>query len=189
MGKHRLGKRRSVAILVALPLLGASGFALAGSVGAPQKSYTLKANLSAGTETPAVKGAKSATGLFTATLTISGTKGTLAWRLTFSHLTGPVLAAHVHIGAPGKSGPVAIPLCGPCSSGAHGVFTGPLSSNSVLLKALLHGGAYTNVHTKKNPAGEIRGQDRVTATTTKTVTVGTTTPPPPPPTSTGGYGY
>jgi hypothetical protein len=187
-----MGKHRFVAVLVALPLLAAAGFALAGfalagSVAAPQKSYLLKANLSAGQETPPVKGAKGATGLFTATLTASGSKGALAWRLTFRNLTGRALAAHIHIGAPGKPGPVAIPLCGPCSSGAHGVFRGPLSGNSALVKALLHGGAYTNVHTKKNPNGEIRGTDRVTGTTTKPVaTAGTTTTPPP--TSTG-YGY
>ena len=91
-------------------------------------------------------------------LAISGTGGKLAWRLTFKNLSGPAIAAHVHTGAPGKPGPVVIPLCGPCRSGAHGVFRGALGGRSVLLAEILHGRTYVNVHTKKNPNGEIRGQ-------------------------------
>ena len=44
----------------------------------------------------------------------------LAWRLTFSGLSGKAVAAHVHLGRVGVAGPVAVPLCGPCASGAHG---------------------------------------------------------------------
>ena len=41
-----------------------------------------------------------------------------------------------------------------CSSGAHG--TKPVKVAAAL--ALIAGKAYANVHTAKNPAGEIRGQ-------------------------------
>ena len=68
-----------------------------------------------------------------------------------------------------------IPLCGPCRSGAHGVFSGALGGRSVLLAAILHGRTYVNVHTKKNPNGEIRGQVKVTGTTTSSVTSSGTT--------------
>ncbi len=173
----------TLAALVAVPLLGAAGFALAGGRTTPTKSYLLKANLIAGRETPPVTNAPGANGVFTATLTLSGSKGALTWKLTFRNLTGPALAAHVHLGAPGKPGPVVIPLCGPCHSGAHGVFAGSLSGNSALVKALLHGGAYANVHTKKHPNGEIRGQIRVTGTTTRAVPVTGTTS-----TTKGGWG-
>ena len=61
-----------------------------------------------------------ATGNFTATVTKSGTTGTIAWRLRFSGLTGRAAAAHIHIGQRGKAGPVAVTLCGPCRNGARG---------------------------------------------------------------------
>ncbi len=95
-----------------------------------------------------------AAGRFTGTVTRSGTTGAMAWRLTFSHLTGRALAAHIHIGARGKAGPVAVPLCGPCRSGVRGTVT----LNAAILAALETGRAYVNVHTKKNTAGEIRGK-------------------------------
>ncbi len=126
---------------------------------------------------PCVSGQdRRAAGTFRAALTVSGTKGTLAWHLAFAHLSGPATAAHVHLGAPGKAGPVAIPLCGPCTSGEHGVFKGPIGGNATLLRAILDGGTYVNVHTKLNPAGEIRGQvaarlEGRSSTAVKTTTV------------------
>ncbi|MGZ4385261.1 MAG: CHRD domain-containing protein, partial [Gaiellaceae bacterium] len=71
-----------------------------------------------------------------------------------SRLTGKALAAHVHLGRRGVAGPVALPLCGPCASGVHG--TKKLTSK--VRVALIAGGAYVNVHTLRNPGGEIRGQ-------------------------------
>ena len=106
-------------------------------------------------EVPKPKGnANRASGTFTATVTASGTSGRVAWQLTFARLTGRALAAHVHIGARGKAGPVAIPLCGPCRSGVRGTATVPTR----VIAALETGRAYVNVHTKRNPGGEIRGQ-------------------------------
>jgi Cu/Zn superoxide dismutase len=100
-----------------------------------------------------------ATGTFTATVTKSGTTGRLAWRLRFSGLTGRALAAHIHIGQRGRAGPVAVPLCGPCRNGARGT----ANVTAAGLAALERGRAYVNVHTKKNAAGEIRGQIRAVA--------------------------
>ena len=89
-------------------------------------------------------------GLFKATL--SGR--TLKWKLTFAKLTGPATAAHIHMAAKGKSGNVVVPLCGPCKSPLHGTAT----LSAALLKSLKVHKLYVNVHTAKNPAGEIRGQ-------------------------------
>jgi hypothetical protein len=122
------------------------------------KSYVLQTILTPGADVPKPKDAAGAHGTFTATITLHGTTGTLAWVLTFSHLSGAATAAHVHVGPPGKAGPVAIPLCGPCKSPNKSSFGGPIGGNARLLAALLHGGAYVNVHTKLNPGGEIRGQ-------------------------------
>src|SRR5262249_18482857 len=153
----------ALSVLVAVPVLGAAGFALAGGMASTAKSDLLKATLTPARETPPVRNAPGASGVFSATLTLSGRKGTMAWKLTFRKLTGPAVAAHVHVARVGVSGPVAIPLCGPCHSGAHGTSAVKAS----VVKALLHHRAYANVHTKKHLNGEIRGQIRVTGTTTK----------------------
>jgi hypothetical protein len=48
-----------------------------------------------------------------------------------------------------------VPLCAgnKCKSGIHGTVT----LTAATLKAVTHGGTYVNVHTAKNPNGEIRG--------------------------------
>ncbi|HEY7793059.1 MAG TPA: CHRD domain-containing protein [Gaiellaceae bacterium] len=101
-----------------------------------------------------------ARGTFTATATKSATGGTLAWRLTFQGLTGPATAAHVHVGVAGEPGPVVVPLCGPCESGASG--NAALTEDTV--DAINAGRAYVNVHTDANRAGEIRAQVSTIAT-------------------------
>jgi len=113
--------------------------------------YHLSATLNAGQEIPkqVVKN-QSAHGSFTATL--SGTH--LAWKLTFAKLTGPATAAHIHIGGMGKAGNVVVPLCTPCKSSQAGTAT----ISASLLKTIKKHGTYVNVHTAKNPNGEIRGQ-------------------------------
>jgi hypothetical protein len=136
-----------VAAAVATVGLFAAGLGLAASGSSQTK---LSAKLAPRSEVPRPKGASLATGAFAATLTGSS----LSWRLSFSRLTGKALAAHVHLGRRGVAGPVAVPLCGPCVSGGHG--TKKVTARVRL--ALLSGGAYVNVHTAKNPAGEIRGQ-------------------------------
>jgi len=89
-------------------------------------------------------------GSFTAALTGS----TLKWKLSFSKLTGPATAAHIHLGGMGKAGNVVVPLCTPCKSGMAGTSKISAALKKDFTKHLL----YVNVHTGKNPAGEIRGQ-------------------------------
>jgi CHRD domain len=101
-------------------------------------------------EVPKAKGATGANGAFTATLTGS----TLKWKLSFSKLTGPATAAHIHLGGMGKPGNVVVPLCTPCKSG----MTGTAKISAALKKDFTKHLLYVNVHTTKNPAGEIRGQ-------------------------------
>jgi hypothetical protein len=115
----------------------------------------IRTTLRASQERPKPKGnVKRALGTFTATVKKEGSTATLTWRLTFSRLTGRAVAAHIHSGARGRSGPVIVPLCAPCRSGARGTAT----VNASVLSALEAGRGYVNVHTKRNPAGEIRGQ-------------------------------
>jgi Cu/Zn superoxide dismutase len=119
---------------------------------------SVSTNLNSRQERPKPKGnVKRASGTFTATVAKLGATGTITWRLRFSRLTGRAVAAHIHIGQRGKAGPVAVPLCGPCRNGARGTS----NLTAATLAALEAGRAYVNVHTPKNPAGEIRGQIRV----------------------------
>jgi hypothetical protein len=116
---------------------------------------SIRTTLRAAQERPKPKGKVGrARGTFTATVTKQGSSATIAWRLTFSRLTGRAVAAHIHTGARGRTGPVVVPLCAPCRSGVRGT----ANVNASVLNALEAGRAYVNVHTRRNPAGEIRGQ-------------------------------
>lgn len=144
-------------LVVAVAALGLSGLALAAS---QKETYTLVANLRTSQEVPKPVGAKAnEVGLFKGTVVESGSSRKLSWRLTFAHLTGKAMAAHLHLGKRGKAGPVAVPLCGPCKSGQKGTAT----LTEAQVKAIETGGAYVNVHTAKNPNGEIRGQIKVSS--------------------------
>jgi hypothetical protein len=178
MNVRKLGIGAATAAVFAAGLW--SGIGTAGwlGAGADAQAVGLTATLGAAKEVPKPTGVgRSARGTFAAGLTRKGTGGTLSWRLTFRGLAGRASAAHIHRAKPGVAGPVAVPLCGPCRSGARG--TAKVKARTVT--ALLGGGAYVNVHTARNPAGEIRGQIRKGGkalpppTTTGTTTTATTT--------------
>jgi hypothetical protein len=142
----------------------------------------LTARLNALQEVPKPRVGGGARGSFAGGLVRNGAGGRLSWRLSFQGLSGSAAASHIHIGKRGKAGPVAVALCGPCRSGVRGTAT----LNGKAVTALLAGGAYVNVHTARNAAGEIRGQIARTqtpppapppTTSTGTTTGGTTTDP------------
>lgn len=117
----------------------------------------LAATLNAGQEVPRPKGPRRGTGRFTGAMTTTGSGATLVWRLTFVRLSGGAVAAHIHRGRPGQAGPVIVALCSPCRSGMQQTTT---VTGQPARNAILSGQAYVNVHTAKNPAGEIRGRLR-----------------------------
>ena len=126
--------------------------------GAARDTYKVGAKLTAKAEVPAPAGVPAAAkGAFTGVYVEHGSSATLTWRLTFSGLTGPGTAAHIHMGKAGVAGPVIVPLCGPCKSAQSGRAT----ISEAVIKALESHQAYVNVHTAKNAAGEIRGQVKV----------------------------
>lgn len=170
----------AVAAAVLAAGLGA-GIGIAGGEGSmAAEAVRLTAGLEARQEVPSPKGATAdARGSFVATLERKGATGTLTWRLTFRELSGKATAAHVHLGMRGRPGPVSLALCGPCRSGAHG----SAKARAGTVQALLTGSAYVNVHTARNPAGEIRGQIRAGSTVPPPTTTTTTT------TSTGDDPY
>ena len=133
--------------------------ALAAAPAAPLTStFGVKAGLDARQQVPRQAVARpNATGVLSGTLAITGAHGTLTWKLTYAGLSGKARGAELHRGAPGRRGPLVAALCAPCRPGAHG--TTPLTAERV--KAARNSGLYVVVTTRKNPAGEIRGQLRI----------------------------
>jgi hypothetical protein len=79
---------------------------------------------------------------------------TLDWTLTFSHLNGRPAVVTLNKGDRHANGVAFKSLCRGCTSPEHGTLTLTASQ----LDALLRGAAYVNIHTVRNPSGEIRGQ-------------------------------
>jgi hypothetical protein len=110
------------------------------------------ATLNGNTEVPAT----SSTGAGTLEATLDTTTMALDYTLTWSGLTGPATMAHFHgPAAPGKNAGVQVVIggTGP-SSPVHATAT--LTADQ--MAQLDHGMWYVNVHSKKFPKGEIRGQ-------------------------------
>ncbi len=82
---------------------------------------------------------------------------TLTYRATYANLDSTFTAAHFHFGAAGMNGGVAEPI----------VFSGNTAEGQwasipdTTLDSLMAGHIYINIHSKKYPAGEIRGQLRL----------------------------
>jgi hypothetical protein len=162
--------------LVVLAVLGFQGLLVAG-----QESGTrvLKATLIGYEEPPSV----STTGHGTFEANISQDEESFDYELTFADLEGVVTQSHIHIGQTGVNGGIAIWLCGtatnpgpagtPACPSPGGTVTGTASAAQVIgpagqgvapgefaeaLRAMRAGFAYANVHSTRNPGGEIRGQ-------------------------------
>jgi CHRD domain/RTX calcium-binding nonapeptide repeat (4 copies) len=127
----------------------------AGAGAGEAPSQKLRAILNRRQEVPRPRRARRARGRFAATLTRTDGGFELRWRLTSRRLTGRRLAAHIHRGPRGTAGPVVIPLCGPCSRRERGTAQ---VTDQALARSIVMGETYVNVHTRKNPDGEIRGQ-------------------------------
>jgi CHRD domain len=114
--------------------------------------------LSGAQETPA----NPSTALGSMDVTYRSDTKTLTYKVTWSGLTGPVAAMHIHGQAP--SGFAAAVFQGFTVTGllASGTYSGSLLIDGVAIKEenLLNGLYYWNIHTATYPGGEIRGQIR-----------------------------
>src|SRR5271165_7691993 len=127
------------ALLASLVLVGGAS-AFAGDV---------KVNLTGAEETPPVT--TSATG--TGTISIAADKS-VSGTITTKGIDGTV--AHIHVGAPGQSGPPIITL----SKGADGAWSVPAGSKLTdeQYASFKAGNLYLNVHSAEHKPGEIRAQ-------------------------------
>jgi hypothetical protein len=138
-------------LVAALLTAAAAALAVVAFAFAATRGTVWTAALSAGQEIPKqVVKDRAAHGLFKGTLS----HGKLKWKLTFAKLTGPAIQAHIHKAPKGKSGAIVVALCAPCKNGQ----TGTSTISAALVKDFKKHLLYVNVHTAKNPNGEIRGQ-------------------------------
>ncbi len=128
--------------------LGTAAILLA-ACAAMTSAKTVNVTLSGGEQNPPVS--TSARGSGTVTV---GEDMSVSGSFTVSGLSP--FAAHIHIGARGKNGPVAV---GFAKTGDN-VWSLPAGAkfNDAQYKAFLAGETYVQVHTQANKGGEIRGQ-------------------------------
>lgn len=115
----------------------------------PAASDEIKVTLSGAHEIPPVT--TSATGAGTITV---GADKSISGGVTTAGVT--VTAAHIHEAAPGKNGPVVVPL----TKVSESVWTVPPGTilTDTQYESYKAGNLYFNVHSAANKAGEIRGQ-------------------------------
>ncbi|HVH80575.1 MAG TPA: CHRD domain-containing protein, partial [Stellaceae bacterium] len=111
---------------------------------------TFKGTLTGGAEVPPV----TSQGSGTASVNLDTATKQITYNVTYTGLTEPVAAAHIHCGAaPGANAGVAVPFQNPAS---------PISGSATLTDAqmadLEAGKCYVNVHTATNKGGELRAQ-------------------------------
>ena len=128
-----------------------AAFAATLSVAARAEVVTFHGTMSPESEVPAKT--TDGKGSFTGKLDTS-TK-VLDYTISYSGLTGPATAAHLHGPAPaGSNAGVLVPFAPPLTSPIHGQVT--LTDDQVA--DMMNGTTYANLHTAGNPGGELRGQ-------------------------------
>jgi hypothetical protein len=133
---------------------GASATLLAFTSRSQAATTTFKADMNGSSEVPS--NTTSSTG--SATVTLDPATNKITWNVTFSGLTGPATAVHIHGPAPaGKNAGVMIWLSEKGKPAASPV-SGSGSLTAAQASDLTNGQCYVNVHTAANPGGEIRGQ-------------------------------
>ncbi|MCA8003493.1 CHRD domain-containing protein [Burkholderia metallica] len=129
---------------------------MTGSLGLPLSSHAdtlnLHADLTASAEVPP----KASDGHGQLIGTYDTSSKELKWHAVYMDLTGPATMAHFHGPAPaGQNAGVVIPI-------DTKDLPSPIDGHATLTEAqekdLLAGKWYFNIHTAKNPGGEIRGQ-------------------------------
>ena len=94
------------------------------------------------------------TGSGTDTVTLDTATKTITYNVTYSGLSGPAAAAHIHCGAAaGANSGVAVPF-----PKAASPISGTATMTDAQIADLEAGKCYVNVHTAANKGGEVRAQ-------------------------------
>jgi hypothetical protein len=114
------------------------------------RSHTQQVTLSGANEVPAVSTSASGSG----TVTVS--EHAVSARITVTGMNAT--AAHIHMGAPGANGPVIVPF----TKSGDNTFVAPEGAKMTdeQYEAYKRGNTYVNVHSARNPGGEVRAQLR-----------------------------
>ncbi len=121
-------------------------------MGNDSSNMSMKNQLTGAQEVPAV----TTSGSGTVDTTFDKSTNVLTWTVTYAGLSGPVIAGHFH--GPALAGAIASPVV-PFTAGD---MASPIRGKATLTAAqaaeFMAGRWYANLHTAKNPGGEIRGQ-------------------------------
>jgi hypothetical protein len=151
--KHRLTAFAIAAAVASIGLAACQQQQQGAMAPAAPAMMTWKAHLTAKDEVP--PNASAATG--DGTFTLNTATNELTWSVTFSGLSGPAVAAHIHgPAAPGANAGVVVGFDPPKAP------AGEIKGSNVIIKSqvedLKAGKWYVNIHTAANKGGEIRGQ-------------------------------
>lgn len=112
---------------------------------------SMKNQLTGAQEVPPV----TTSGTGTIDTTFDKSTNVMTWTVTYAGLSGPVTAGHFHgPAAPGANAGVVVPFTGDLSSPIRGKAT----LTAAQVADMSAGRWYVNLHTAKNPGGEIRAQ-------------------------------
>jgi hypothetical protein len=111
----------------------------------------------------------------TASFTVNA-NGTISYTVSVNNTTSAVTACHIHAGEDNAAGPVIVTLCAANPTSAPLTTLTQIATGTIqrgpnattvgsspidiptLLKMIVDGDAYVNVHTSTNQGGEVRGQ-------------------------------
>jgi hypothetical protein len=121
------------------------------STASGSSTETFEARLTGAQEVPPVN----SPGTGAAEVQLNKSTNTLTWKVTYSGLTGPAVAGHIHgPAAAGANAGVVVPFTN--------ITAQPVTGQATITPAeaadLAAGKWYANIHTAANPGGEIRGQ-------------------------------
>jgi len=92
------------------------------------------------------------------TVRLDDVADTITVNTSFSGLTSPATAGHIHLAPIGVAGPILFPFADVPNATSGVIPTQVFAITPTQISALEGGLLYVNIHTTEFPAGEIRGQ-------------------------------